>query len=56
VALKEVMTVYPAARVEDDEAKPAHRQVQHGQTLWREEAAKGLKLFNSAPPVRKLLQ
>ncbi|MGA9128073.1 MAG: replication protein RepA [Terracidiphilus sp.] len=56
VALKEVMTVYSAARVEDDEAKPARRQVQHGKTVWREEAAKGLKLFHSAPPVRKRLQ
>jgi hypothetical protein len=56
VALKEVLTVYPAARVEDDEAKPARRQVQHGRVLWREEVAKGLKLFHSAPPVRKLLK
>lgn len=55
VALKEVLTVYPAARVEDDEAKPARRQVQQGKMLWREEAAKGLMLFHSAPPVRKLL-
>lgn len=56
VALKEVLMVYPAARVEDDEAKPARRQVQHGKMLWREEAAKGLKLFHSAPPIKKLLQ
>jgi hypothetical protein len=56
VALKEVLMVYRAARVEDDEAKPARRQVQNGKVLWREEAAKGLKLYNSAPPVRKLLK
>jgi len=56
VALKEVLTVYRAARVEDDEAKPARRQVQNGRVLWREETAKGLKLFHSAPPVRKLLK
>jgi hypothetical protein len=56
VALKEVLTVYPAARVEDDEAKPARRQMQNGRVLWREEVAKGLKLFHSAPPVRKLLK
>ena len=56
VALKEVLTVYPAARVEDDAAKPAHRQVQNGKVLWREDVAKGLKLFHSAPPVRKLLK
>lgn len=56
VALKEVLMVYRAARVEDDEAKPARRQVQNGKVLWREEVAKGLKLYNSAPPVRKLLK
>lgn len=56
VALKEVLMVYRAARVEDDEAKPARRQVQNGKVLWREDAAKGLKLYNSAPPVRKLLK
>jgi hypothetical protein len=56
VALKEVLTVYKSARVEDDEAGPARRQFQHGRMLWREEAAKGLKLLHSAPPVRKLLK
>lgn len=56
VALKEVLTVYSAARVRDDEAKPARRQVQNGKMLWREDAAKGLKLFHSAPPIRKLLK
>ena len=56
VALKEVLMVYRAARVEDDEAKPARRQVQNGKALWREDAAKGLKLYNSAPPIRKLLK
>jgi len=56
VALKEVLTVYSAARVEDDEAKPARRQVQNGKMIWREDVAKGLKLFHSAPPVRKLLK
>jgi hypothetical protein len=55
VALKEVMTVYKAARVEDDEAGPARRQFQNGKMLWREEVVKGLKLSHSAPPVRKLL-
>ncbi len=56
VALKEVLMVYRAARVEDDEAKPARRKIQNGRVLWREEVAKGLKLYNSAPPVRKLLK
>ncbi len=56
VALKEVLMVYPAARVEDDEAKPARPQVKGEKMIWREEAVKGLKLFHSAPPVRKLLE
>ncbi len=55
VALKEVLTIYKAARVEDDEARPARRHFQNGRMLWREEAVKGLKLSHSAPPVRKLL-
>ena len=56
IALKEVLMVYPAARVEDADAKPARRQVQNGKMLWREDVAKGLKLFHSAPPVRKLIK
>jgi hypothetical protein len=55
VALKEVLTVYPAARVGDDEAKPARQQIVNGKAVWRESAAKGLTLFHSAPPVRKLI-
>jgi hypothetical protein len=55
VALKEVLTVYAAARVEDDEARPARRQIRRGKALWREEVLSGLALFHSAPPVRKLL-
>jgi hypothetical protein len=56
VALKEVLMVYKTARIEDNEAKPARRQFQNGRMLWREELAKGLRLFHSAPPVKKLLQ
>ncbi len=56
VALKEVLMVYKAARVKDDEAGPARRELRNGKMLWREEATKGLKLFHSAPPVRKLLK
>jgi hypothetical protein len=55
VALKEVLMIYKAARVEDDEAGPARRHIQDGKILWRQEALKGLTLFHSAPPVRKLL-
>jgi hypothetical protein len=49
VALKEVLMVYRAARVEEDKAKPAHRRVLNRKVLWQEDAAKGLKLYNSAP-------
>jgi hypothetical protein len=56
VALKEVLMVYKAARVDDDEAGPARGHFQNGKMLWREKAVKGLTLFHSAPPVRKLLQ
>jgi len=55
VALKEVLIIYKAARVDDDEAGPTHRCIQNGKALWRQEALKGLTLFHSAPPVRKLL-
>jgi hypothetical protein len=55
VALKEVLILYRGARVEDDESKPARLLVQQGKTVWREQPAKGLMLYNSPPPVRKLL-
>lgn len=57
VALKEVLTVYRAARVEDDDRTgPPRIQVHGGGYIWREKAAKGLTLYNSPPPVRKLLK
>jgi hypothetical protein len=57
VALREVLTVYKAARVEDDDrTAPPRIQVEGGHSVWRERAAKGLTLYNSAPPVRKLLK
>jgi Plasmid encoded RepA protein len=56
VALKEVKTVYSAARIDDETPKPARLYVQGGQRVWREKPAKGLTLYNSAPPVRKLLK
>lgn len=56
VALKEVLTVYQAARVDDDDPKPPHIYSQGGSYVWREKPAKGLTLYNSPPPVRKLLK
>lgn len=56
VALKEVLTVYRGARIEDEEPKPPRLEAQNGQYVWREKPAKGLTLYNSPPPVRKLLK
>ena len=55
VALKEVLTLYKAARVEDEDPTPARLYAQGGRQVWREKPAKGLTLYNSPPPVRKLL-
>ena len=55
VALKEVLTLYKAARVEEEDASPARIYFQGGRQEWREKPAKGLTLYNSPPPVRKLL-
>jgi len=56
VALKEVLTVYRAARVDDDDPRPPRIYSQGGRYVWREKPAKGLTLHNSPPPVRKLLK
>ena len=56
VALREVLTLYRGARVEDEEPKAARLLVQNGRHVWREKPAKGLMLYNSPPPVRKLLK
>jgi hypothetical protein len=56
VALKEVLTLYRAARVEDEDPKSPRLYSQGGQYVWREKPAKGLTLYNSPPPVRKLLK
>jgi hypothetical protein len=56
VALKEVLTLYKAARIDDEDPKPPRLHSQGGQAVWREKPAKGLTLHNSPPPVRKLLK
>jgi len=55
VALKQVLSVYSTARISDAAPKRAQRYSIQGQTFWREEPAPGLTLYNSPPPVRKLL-
>jgi len=56
VALKEVLTVYRAAHVDDEDPRPPRIYSQGGSYVWREKPAKGLTLYNSPPPVRKLLK
>jgi hypothetical protein len=54
VALKEVLTLYKAARIDQhDERKPARIYLQGGQLVRREPPAKGLTLYNSPPPVSR---
>ncbi len=53
VALKEVLTVYRVARVDDDAPKPPRRYMQGGSILFREKPAKGLTFYNSPPPIQK---
>ena len=55
VALKEVLTLFKSARVKDEEPKPPRPYAHNGRSLWREKPAKGLMLYNSPPPVLKLL-
>jgi hypothetical protein len=54
-ALREVLTVYPAARVEDDEAKRARCHYHNRHAIWRTDPLPGLKLYHSPPPVKMLL-
>jgi hypothetical protein len=56
VALKEVLTLYRAARVEEEDPSPPRLYSQGGGYVWREKPAKGLSLYNSPPPVRKALK
>lgn len=56
VALKEVLTVYRAARIDDEQPGPPRLYSQAGRYVWREKPIKGLTLYNSPPPVRKLLK
>lgn len=53
IALKDVLTVYRDAHVEDEEAKQARRRFREGRIIWRSELLPGLKLFHSAPPIKK---
>ena len=56
VALKEVLTVYRGARIEDDDTGQPRVYRQGGRAIFRERPARGLLLYNSPPPVRKLLK
>lgn len=56
IALKQVLTLYKGARVKDEEPKSPRLHAHNGSLLWREKPAKGLMLYNSPPPVLKLLK
>ena len=56
VALREVLTLYSTARIEEDDSGPPRLLAQGGGHVWREKALKGLTLHNSPPPVRKRLK
>jgi hypothetical protein len=56
VALKEVLTLYKAARIDDETPKVPRPYTQGGRVVWREKPVRGLTLHHSPPPVRKLLQ
>jgi hypothetical protein len=50
-ALKQVLTLYRDARVEEEEQPRPRRLAQGGRDVWREPPAKGLTLRHSKPPV-----
>jgi hypothetical protein len=54
-ALKQVLALYHAARVEDEEAKRPRRHYHSGHPIWRTEPVQGLKLFHSPPPITKFI-
>lgn len=56
VAMKEVLTVYRTARIEDAPARRPAVYVEAGKRVWREPPAPGLLLHHSPPPVRKLIK
>jgi replication initiator protein len=58
VALKEVLSVYRTARIDDEElGRPRlYAQGQPLKAVWRNKPATGLRLHNSPPPVPKRLQ
>jgi hypothetical protein len=54
--MKEVLTVYRSARVEEGKRQQARVYMSGGHPIVREPALVGLTLHNSPPPVRKLLK
>jgi hypothetical protein len=55
VALKQVLALYQAARITEDERRTPALFIQGGDRIWREPRAKGLTLHNSLPPVSRRL-
>ena len=55
VELNQVLSLYKAARITEDERHPPKLLIQAGKATWREPPAKGLTLHNSPPPVPRRL-
>ena len=55
IALRNVLTLYRAARVEADEAKRPRLHYHYGRPIWRSDPVAGVKLFHSPPPVNKFI-
>jgi replication initiator protein len=55
VALKQVLVLYKAAKITEDDRRNPSLFIQGGTRVWREPRAKGLTLHNSLPPVPRRL-
>jgi hypothetical protein len=56
IALREVLALYKTARIDLHAARgPARPKLVDGKIVLREPRAKGLTLYNSPPPIKKLL-
>jgi hypothetical protein len=55
VALKQVLTLYKTAHISEDERRRPRLVLQGSERVWREPPARGLTLYHSPPPVKRLL-
>ncbi len=50
-ALKQVLTLYQAARITEDQRRQPQAILHQGSVMWRQSPAKGITLHHSPPPV-----